>query len=60
MNTFVIRSFAIGLLYNLPVMGMFVLLIDLIMMLTSDQRISLHDRLAKTRVVEARPDQLPQ
>jgi uncharacterized RDD family membrane protein YckC len=42
------------------VIGIFILLADLIMMLTSDQRISLHDRLAKTRVVEARPDQLPQ
>jgi uncharacterized RDD family membrane protein YckC len=60
MNTFVLRSFVVGLLYNLPVIGMFILLADFIMMLTSDQRISLHDKLAKTRVVEARPDQLPQ
>lgn len=60
MNTFVIRSFVVGLLYNLPLIGIFVLLADLIMLLASDQRISLHDRLANTRVVEAKPNQLPQ
>lgn len=60
MNTFVLRSFIIGILYNLPFVGMFILLADLIMLLVSEQRVSLHDRLAKTYVVTARPDQLPQ
>ena len=59
MNSFVIRTLLINLGYNLPVVGLFVLLIDLGMMLFSEQRISLHDRLANTLVLEARPEQLP-
>jgi uncharacterized RDD family membrane protein YckC len=59
MNTFVLRSFVIGLLYNLPFIGMIVMIADLAMLLFSPERISLHDRLAKTLVVEARPEQLP-
>lgn len=58
MNSFVIRTLLINLGYNLPVIGIFVLLVDLGMMLFSEQRISLHDRLAKTLVVDARPEQL--
>ncbi|MEC7121040.1 MAG: RDD family protein [Pseudomonadota bacterium] len=59
MNTFVIRTLVTNLAYNLPVVGMFILLADLGMMLFSDQRISLHDHLAKTLVLDARPEQLP-
>lgn len=59
MNTFVLRSFVIGLLYNLPLVGVVVMIADLAMLLFSPERISLHDRLAKTLVVEARPEQLP-
>lgn len=58
MNSFVIRTLLINLGYNLPVIGIVVLLADLGMMLFSEQRISLHDRLAKTLVVDARPEQL--
>jgi len=58
MNSFVIRTLLINLGYNLPVIGILVLLVDLGMMLFSEQRISLHDRLAKTLVVDARPEQL--
>lgn len=59
MNTFVLRSFVIGLLYNLPFIGMIIMVADLAMLVFSPERISLHDRLAKTLVVEARPEQLP-
>ncbi|MFZ3192509.1 MAG: hypothetical protein WA154_04780, partial [Moraxellaceae bacterium] len=55
---FVIRTLLINLGYNLPMLGIVVLLADLGMMLFSEQRISLHDRLAKTLVVDARPEQL--
>lgn len=58
MNSFVIRTLLINLGYNLPMLGIVVLLADLGMMLFSEQRISLHDRLAKTLVVDARPEQL--
>lgn len=59
MNSFVIRTLLINLGYNLPVVGLLILLVDLGMMLFSEQRISLHDRLANTLVLEARPEQLP-
>lgn len=58
MNSFLIRTLLINLGYNLPMLGIVVLLADLGMMLFSEQRISLHDRLAKTLVVDARPEQL--
>jgi len=58
MNSFVIRTLLINLGYNLPMIGIVVLLADLGMMLFSEQRISLHDRLAHTLVVEAHPEQL--
>ncbi len=58
MNSFVIRTMLINFGYNLPMIGIVVLLVDLGMLLFSEQRISLHDRLAKTLVVEARTEQL--
>lgn len=58
MNSFVIRTLLINLGYNLPMIGIIVLLVDLGMLLFSEQRISLHDRLANTYVVDARPEQL--
>ena len=59
MNSFVIRTLLINLGYNLPVVGLLIVLVDLGMMLFSEQRVSLHDRLANTLVLEARPEQLP-
>lgn len=59
MNSFVIRTLLINLGYNLPMIGIIVLLVDLGMLLFSEQRISLHDRLSSTLVVDARPEQLP-
>lgn len=59
MNSFVIRTLLINLGYNLPMVGIIVLLVDLGMLLFSDKRISLHDRLASTLVVDAQPEQLP-
>lgn len=58
MNSFVIRTLLINFAYQLPAIGIIVLLVDLGMMLFSEQRVSLHDRLAQTLVVEARPEQL--
>lgn len=54
MNVFVLRSVLMSFLYNLPVVGTFVFLADLAMLIFSPERISLHDRLAKTIVVDSK------
>ncbi len=53
-----IRTMLFNLLYNLPLIGTLVFVVDFIFLFTEHHR-TLHDRLAKTVVVQANPAQLP-
>lgn len=52
-NLIIIRGLFTTLAYSLSIFGLVVLVIDLVMMLTSKERLSLHDKIAKTYVVRA-------
>lgn len=52
-NLIIMRGLFITLAYSLSIFGLVVLVIDLVMMLTSKERLSLHDKIAKTYVVRA-------
>ncbi len=50
-----VRTVAFNLLYNLPLIGPLVFIADVVALLLSPQRLSLHDRAAKTVVVDVQP-----
>ena len=52
-NLIIMRGLFTTLAYSLSIFGLVVLVIDLVMMLTSKERLSLHDKIAKTYVVRA-------
>lgn len=52
-NLIIMRSLLTMLAYSLSVFGLVVLVIDLVMLLTNKERLSLHDKIAKTYVVRA-------
>ena len=52
-NLIIMRGLFTTLAYSLSIFGLVVLVVDLVMMLTSKERLSLHDKIAKTYVVRA-------
>ena len=52
-NLIIMRGLFTTLAYSLSIFGLVVLVIDLVMMLTSKERLILHDKIAKTYVVRA-------
>jgi uncharacterized RDD family membrane protein YckC len=52
-NLIIMRGLFTTLAYSLYIFGLVVLVVDLVMMLTSKERLSLHDKIAKTYVVRA-------
>lgn len=52
-NLIIMRSLLTTLAYSLSVFGLIVLVVDLVMLLTNKERLSLHDKIAKTYVVRA-------
>ena len=52
-NLIIMRGLFTTLAYSLSIFGLVVLVVDLVMMLTNKERLSLHDKIAKTYVVRA-------
>lgn len=54
-NVLLIRTLLFSLFYNIPTLGLVLLIADTVAMLMSNQRQSLHDRAARTVVVDVEP-----
>ena len=59
-NLILIRTILTNLAYNLPYVGQFFALADLLVMIFNKEHLSIHDKFAKTYVVKAQPAQLEQ
>lgn len=57
-NIILLRSLVTSVLYILPVIGPLFLIADFVVMIINKQRMSIHDKLAKTMVVKANPTQI--
>lgn len=57
-NILLLRTFAFSLAYNLPIVGVFIFLTDIVMFLFGKDNLALHDHVAKTEVVVAQDSQL--
>ncbi len=57
-NVILLRSLVTSALYALPGIGTLFLIADFVVMVINKQRLSIHDKLAKTMVVKADPKQL--
>lgn len=57
-NVILLRSLVTSALYALPGIGTLFLIADFVIMVINKQRLSIHDKLAKTMVVKADPKQL--
>lgn len=57
-NLILIRTIVTNLAYNLPYVGQFFALADLLVMIFNQEHRSIHDKLAKTYVVKADPSQI--
>lgn len=57
-NIILLRSLVTSALYVLPMIGSLFLVADFVVMVINKQRMSIHDKLAKTMVVKADPNQL--
>ncbi|WP_019673482.1 RDD family protein [Psychrobacter lutiphocae] len=57
-NIILMRTILTNVAYNIPTIGVVILIVDFVMMVSNKQRMSLHDKIAKTIVVKATPNQL--